>query len=106
MVSVSLQNCYERYWAKNIKDSNGTSNKRGNKLRTYAIFKRIFHCEPYTKLSDKESRRWLAKFRCSDHFLRVETGRSQGLKQKEQTCLICNNMTVEDETIFYLMPKI
>ncbi len=102
MVSVSLKNCYERYWAKNIKDSTGTSNKGGNKLRTYAIFKRIFHCEPYTKLSDKESRRWLAKFRCSDHSLRIETGRRQGLKPEERICLMCDNMTVEDEFHFLI----
>ncbi len=80
----------------------GTSNKGGNKLRTYAIFKRNFHCEPYTKLSDKESRRWLAKFRCSDHSLRIETGRRQGLKPEERICLMCDNMTVEDEFHFLI----
>ena len=62
----------------------------------------MLHCEPYTKLSDKESRRWLAKFRCSDHSLRIETGRRQGLKPEERICLMCDNMTVEDEFHFLI----
>ncbi len=71
-------------------------------MRTYAIFKSIFHCEPYTKLSDKESRRWLAKFCCNDHSLRIETGGRQGLKPEERICLMSDNMTAEDEPHFLI----
>ncbi len=58
--------------------------------------------EPYTKLSDKKSKKWFAKSRCSDYYLRIETGRRQGLKPEERICLMCDNIAVEDEPHFLI----
>ena len=69
-------------------------------LRTYASFKGHFQCEPYTKITDKSLRRCFAKFRCSDHNLRIETGRRENLPVEDRKCLACKGNKIEDEMHF------
>ena len=100
LVRRSLRNSYERYWAREINSKVGPSNKGGNKLRTYASFKGHFQCEPYTKITDKSLRRCFAKFRCSDHNLRIETGRRENLPVEDRKCLACKGNKIEGEMHF------
>ena len=100
LVRRSLRNSFVRYWTDGIKSKFGQSKKGGNKLRTYATFKGPFKRESYTKLTDKSLRRCFAKFRCSDHRLRIEVGRRENLQVEDRTCLMCNENIVEDEQHF------
>ena len=100
ILSRSLRNSFERYWFKKIRAPIGTTNKGWNKLRTYAKFKNRFHCEPYTQIPDRSIRRCLAKFRCSDHRLRIETGRREGIPPESRICQYCDGGAVEDEIHF------
>ena len=100
LVRRSLRNSYERYWAREINSKVGPSNKGGNKLRTYASLKGHFQCEPYTKITDKSLRRCFAKFRCSDHNLRIETGRRENLPVEDRKCLACKGNKIEGEMHF------
>ena len=56
--------------------------------------------EPYCLLSDRELRRAVAKFRCSDHGLRIETGRKENITPDERKCLVCTSSCVENERRF------
>ena len=100
LVNRILTNSYERYWLSKIKSTAGPSNSGGNKLRTYATFKARIQREPYTKIKDKSLRRCLAKFRCSDHRLRIEVGRREKILVEERKCLMCNENVIEDEQHF------
>ena len=100
LVNRILTNSYERYWLSKIKSTAGPSNSGGNKLRTYATFKARIQREPYTKIKDKSLRRCLAKFRCSDHKLRIEVGRREKILVEERKCLMCNENVIEDEQHF------
>ena len=46
-------------------------------------------------LHDFESRKIVAKFRCSDHTLMTETGRHKKIDLEEKMCKICSQKRVE-----------
>ena len=63
----------------------------GIKLRTYKMFKSKFAMEDYLiNLHDFESRKIIAKFRCSDHTLMIETGRHKKIDPEERMCKMCS----------------
>ena len=82
------------------------------KLSTYFQHKRSFNFEKYLNLKSKDDRVILAKFRISNHCLRVETGRyerkinSHGkneiLPRCERICQYCTSGSTEDELHFLL----
>lgn len=85
------------------------TNKEG-KLDTYFTFKNNFTPEPYLVIK-MEKRKTLAKFRTSNHILRIETGRHERvlengkfkvLPRDERICKYCNNISIESEVHFLL----
>lgn len=81
-----------------------------SKLSTYFIFKQHFSFETYLTIKDKEKRSTLARFRLSNHRLRIETGRYEKkrdekgklitLPRSERICQFCKLNRVEDEIHF------
>lgn len=72
------------------------------KLRTYREFKGLLECEKYLLLVNRNQRRYLAKLRCSDHVLKVETDRRLNIDAHERYCELCTN-GCEDEYHFVLL---
>ena len=71
-----------------------------NKLRFYSRFKTVFEFEPYLDyVNNFHVRKTIAKFRCSDHKLKIESGRHQNLEVNERICDICKT-DVETEMHF------
>ena len=72
-------------------------NRETSKLRTYKILKTKIGYESY--LSDIENvnhRIALTKFRLSNHNLKIESGRHQGIGKNKRFCPFCPNH-IEDE---------
>ena len=100
LVSRRIKEKFDTYWRKNIGSEFGRSNKGGNKLRTYSLFKTRMHQEPYCLLRDRKHRINMAKLRCSDHNLQIETGRRSNMQVNERLCKFCILNKVEDEEHF------
>ena len=67
------------------------------------MFKSKFAMEDYLIiLHDSESRKIVAKFRCGDHTLMIETGRHKKIDLEERMCKMCSQKRVEDERYFLL----
>ena len=64
----------------------GSSDNEGNKLHSYSLYKTLFRLEPYLQMQDRNARRTLAKFHCSDHTLEIEVGRHKGVPEKDRIC--------------------
>ena len=71
-----------------------------NELRSYQSFKTRVQMEPYCLLGDRGLRQAVAKLRCSDHNLRIETGRRESITPDERKCLVCKSNYVENEQHF------
>jgi len=70
------------------------------KLRTYKLFKKDFRLETYLTLDlNKKIYTKIARFRCSSHSLRIETGRHEKPKVpiEDRICDKCPDNEVEDE---------
>ena len=65
-----------------------------SKLRTYKLFKKELRAETYLNLPQFNFRKLIAKFRCSDHQLRIETGRHQKLEVSKRTCDMCKGQFI------------
>lgn len=91
---------YEFIWHQELFRDNPTEGK-GNKLRTYRLFKNIFKFENYLIIGNYDQRKSLTKFRISAHDLEIERGRYTGIQQQNRICKICQN-NVEDECHFLL----
>ena len=103
MFKAKIRESFIQYWNSelNIADVNSMRNSKG--LRTYKMFKSKFAMEDYLiNLHDFESRKIVAKFRCSDHTLMIETGRHKKIDLEERMCKMCSQKTVEDERHFLL----
>ena len=74
----------------------------GNKMRTYKLFKQVFHIEPYLLCVKLPKHRVaLTKLRVSSHHLAIETGRfhkPSALPVQERLCTTCGK--IEDEILF------
>ena len=81
---------------------------RGNKLRTYALFKERVELEPYLwRIHDASQRRLIARLRMGVAPLRIELGRyevtaqgGRGLPVEARVCQACRCGCVEDEAHF------
>ena len=75
-----------------------------SKLSTYSSFKSLLEPEKYMHcISNRSYRIALAKFRCSNHSLYIESGRKQGIDVTERTCKFCETIShsvIEDEYHF------
>ena len=84
-------------WEKEVRRDKG-KRTGNNKLRTYKLFKMEFGTESYVyNVLCKKYRSCLAKFRCGNAPIRLETGRYEGLPLDERICPVCSE-GVEDET--------
>ena len=101
-INKLISSRFEQYWRNTILSPDGSSNKGGNKLRSYSLYKTRFHVEPYLQMQDRIARRTLAKFRCSDHTLEIEVGRHKGIPEKDRICRRCNLNCIENEEHFLL----
>ena len=100
IITRKLNNAFNAYWSRAITSTVGRSKKGSNKLRSYQSFKTRIQMEPYCLLGDRELRKTVAKFRCSDHNLRIETGRRENITPEERKCLVCTSGYVENEQHF------
>jgi hypothetical protein len=78
----------------------------GNKLRTYATFKKTFNLENYLlTINCKEKRSSYTKLRISSHNLMIERGRHmrpKKLEVQERICRHCDTGQIEDEMHFMM----
>ena len=75
-------------------------NGQSNKLRFYSQLKTTFERESYLdNVNNFYIRKNLAKFRCSDHTLEIESGRHKKINPSERICKICNQ-GIENEMHF------
>ena len=58
--------------------------------------------EFYLSHSDFETRKYIAKFRMSDHFLDIERGRYRKVPRELRRCTFCNQNSIDDECHFFL----
>ena len=100
IVDKAVKGSFESFWRKRINSSVGPSKSGGNKLRHYNLFKCKFQAETYTKLKDKSLVKSMAKLRCSNHNLRIETGRRDNTPPELRYCRLCNTQEVENEQHF------
>ena len=103
MFKAKIRESFIQYWNSelNIADVNSIRNSKG--LRTYKMFKSKFAMEDYLiNLHDFESRKIVAKFRCSDHTLMIETGRHKKIDLEERMYKMSSQKKVEDGRHFLL----
>ena len=84
---------------------NDIGNENGNKLRTYRKYKYCVTPEYYvTTIISRHHRKCLAKFRCGNLKLNIETGRYTVPKTPlhERVCRLCSSNHIEDETNFLI----
>lgn len=96
-----LNEIFNSQWCKKVNQSS-TNSKSNSKLRTYKLFKKELRAETYLNLPQFKFRKLIAKFRCSDHQLRIETGRHQKLEILQRTCGMCKSGKVENEIHFLI----
>ena len=98
-----LIDCATQTWNSNINSS--------SRCDFYKQFKTLLTPETYLNTDIKYPlRKALAKFRCSSHTFRIETGRHQNLARSDRICLHCqetqNYSTVEDKYhVFFTCSK-
>ena len=91
---ILLKSNYLDFWKSKLFDDIRLR-KNGNKLRSYREIKHIYEAEPYLELNNFKIRQSMAKFRISNHRLRIETGRYDNTPLEQRLCLACH--TIEDE---------
>ena len=68
-------------------------------MRTYRLIKSSYRIEDYLiHITNRDERRMLAKLRCSNHSLLIETGRHSKIEVSDRKYSRCNK--VEDEIHF------
>lgn len=88
-------------WYRRLWDDKGHVN--GNKLRTYRTYKNDLVSEPYVNnIMHFYHRQVLAKFRCGNLKLKVETGRYSRpvVPLQDRLCTLCSANSIEDEIHF------
>ena len=73
-------------WKERIQSNHGENIHKGNKLRTYALFKHNFNMEKYLQFGSRNQRKNLCKFRISNHKLEIEQGRYKNISADKRTC--------------------
>ena len=91
-------------WLSEINNDTRNETKKGNKTRTYRLFKTIdnYKCEDYLhQITNTRHRIALTKLRLSNRKLAIETGRYSRpfKKHPKRTCPICK-IEMEDEYHF------
>ena len=102
LFSEPLVTYYDNLAMTALTSSIGSSQKQGNKLRTYAKFKDTCDFEPYLEhIKNASKRRSVTKLHVSAHRLEIETGRYNGIPAEQRFCQFCPN-SIGDEKHFVL----
>ena len=72
------------------------------KLNLYSKVKKDLSIDKYLEMPSFKNRQMISKFLCSNHRLRIETGRHIGTPREERLCQLCDMNKVENETHFIL----
>ena len=91
-----IEKMFLKYWENQI------GNPDLARLRFYREIKDNFKKEKYLEIENFEYRRMIAKLRCSDHSLEIETGRHRKIDRNERFCKQCAVGAIETETHFLL----
>jgi len=94
-----MQTAYNEMWKTKLWDDS-KNQERGNKLRTYRLFKETFCFEEYLdNIKCKSHRHSLTKVRISAHKLEIERGRYKRppVPLDDRLCKKCTANAVEDE---------
>ena len=95
MFKERLTDIYLQTWRAGVSES--------EKLRTYRSFKFNLATEKYlTVVTNYKFRKSLTKFRCSNHSLRIESGRKDKIDYENRICMMCTLGKVENEFHFLL----
>ena len=77
-----------------------------DKLRFYKLFKTNLRREPYLDLiCNFQLRKFITKFRCSDHRLEIEIGRHQKIPVEERICKSCGAEVETEEHFLRWCPR-
>lgn len=89
---------YKQSWSDTINSDQGSRAGRGNKLRTYKLYKHVYEPEQYVQnhILPRHHRSTFAKFRLGVVPLKIETGRYQGIALNDRICFNCLD-DIEDE---------
>lgn len=90
------EQCNREMWNDNKNIHNG------NKLRTYRTYKIELKQEHYLTISNSRHRQILAKFRCGNLKLNIETGRYNKTPLQDRKCILCDSGAIEDEVHFLI----
>ena len=72
------------------------------KLDLYSRVKQAFQVGKYLEIPSFRERQIISKFMCSNHKLRIETGRHDNIPRDERLCKLCDMNKVEDEDHFIM----
>ena len=72
------------------------------KLSLYSKVKEDFQVGNYLAMPSFRNRQIISKFLCSNHKLRIETGRHSNIPREQRVCELCEANKVEDEHHFIL----
>ena len=96
------RNKYIEYWC-NLLDSTESgavqkkknSSQGKNKLRTYSLIKKEYKIEDHLILiNNRDERKMLAKLRCGNHCLLIETGRHNNTDVSDRKCTVCDKIEI------------
>ena len=86
---LRLKDQFQQKWHSEVNNSVKCSN--------YRTFKSKLNLEPYLMQLPTCYKYAMTKFRCRNHSLPIEVGRSVNLDRDERFCMFCNNRKVGDE---------
>ena len=101
--NVIVRNKYIEYWFSLLDstESSAVQKKKNpsqgkNKLRTYSFIKKEYKIEDYLILiNNRDNRKLLAKLRCSNHWLLIETGRHNNTDVSDRKCTLCDKIKMK-----------
>ena len=94
LVNAILKDQYLQDWYSQLQNS--------NKGKNYSLFKESISLEKYLILLQKQDYQNLIKFRTTNHFLPIGTGRWNNIDLDDRKCQLCTKNVIGDE-IHYLL---
>ena len=106
IIDKIIKSKFDRFFLDEInKTKIGHDGSDHNKLRLYKTLKGTFCQEPYvTKITNRNQRSWLSRYRTSSHCLRIELGRYTNpvTPLSQRVCLYCTSGACDNEQHFIL----
>ena len=105
--NIILRDKFVEYWSallhsqqsSALSDNKNTNTHGNNKLRTYRLIKSDYRIENYLiHVNSRDERKMLAKLRCSNHSLSIETGRHCNVELLDRKCSRCDYGPLHDLT--------